>query len=58
MTLHIKLGKFDSEQDRRRAIRESFSKKYGHNGRRVVYSKLTIKGKLKKLFQIKREMYM
>ncbi len=52
MTLYIRLGKFDSEQDRSQAIKESFNKSYGHSGRRIIHSKLTTKGKLRKLFQI------
>lgn len=52
MALHIRLGKFDWEEDRIKAVEESRRKRYGHNGLRVTHSSLTLKGKLRKLFHI------
>lgn len=52
MALHIKLGKFNYEQDRIDAVNKSFKKRYGHSGLRVIHSSLTLKGKLRKIFNL------
>ena len=54
MTLHIKLGRFDWEKDRTEAMEESNRQRYGHSVRRMTHSGLTIKGKFRKLFNIKK----
>ena len=52
--IRIKLGKFNWEQDRIQAVEESWKRRFGHSGMRIIHSKLTIKGKLRKLFKIKK----
>lgn len=54
MALHIRLGKFDWEQDRIQAVQEALRKKCGHSGLRVVHSGLTIRGRWRRLLRIQK----
>ena len=50
MTLHIRLGKFDSKNARDSAIKYALRNNNEHEGKIVIHADLSFKGKLKVIY--------